>query len=60
MKESDQRQVIAWLDAALEVFSRYRGELNRSEVRIRSLLAVLRQDMAEELEQSKSGTSRAT
>jgi len=48
MTDSDYRQVLNWLDSALEVFMSYRGKMSVKEVRVRSLLAVLRQELAEE------------
>jgi hypothetical protein len=58
MTESDYRRVLGWLDSTLEVFRGYKGRLTVREVRIRSLLAVIRQEIAEEYVKAKEASKR--
>ena len=45
----DLASLLVFTDAALEVFRKNEGKLNGMEVRLRSLLAVVRYELADEL-----------
>jgi hypothetical protein len=49
MKQSDLFRVIQWIDASLEMLQAYEGRLKGAEVRIRSLLTVVRQELSRDL-----------
>jgi hypothetical protein len=49
MKQSDVFQVMAWVDSSLEMLRAYEGRLNGNEIRIRSLLTVIRGELARDL-----------
>ncbi len=49
MKQSDVFQIMAWIDSSIEMLRGYEGRLNGSEVRIRSLLTVVRSELARDL-----------
>ena len=50
MTDFDSRRILDWIDSALELFRNNEGHLNAREVRIRSLLSVARNELAEETE----------
>lgn len=52
MSEADVRQVIEGIDAALNVFRRNEGRLTVSQIRARSMLSVVRSEVAEGLSQT--------
>jgi hypothetical protein len=47
MTENDSRRILDWIDSALELFRYHEGQLSAKEVRIRSLLSVARNELAE-------------
>lgn len=49
MKDSDQRRVLCALDAALEVLRNNRDSLEVADVRLQSMLTVLRAELLERL-----------
>ena len=58
MTETDTRRIIDWLDSALEIFRANEGRLNAKEVRILSMLAVARQELADDGGQSRPRMQR--
>lgn len=50
MTDFDSRRILDWIDSALELFRNNEGQLNAREVRIRSLLSVARNELADEAE----------
>lgn len=49
MKQTDVFQIMTWIDSSLEMLRAYEGRLNGNEVRIRSLLTVVRSELARDL-----------
>jgi hypothetical protein len=49
MKQSDVFQIMGCIDSSLEKLQAYEGRLNGAEVRIRSLLMVIRAELARDL-----------
>jgi hypothetical protein len=49
MKPNDVFQIIRWVDASLEMLKAYEGSLKGPEVRIRSLLAVVRNELSRDV-----------
>ena len=54
MTDSDTHRILGWLDSALELFQKDEGKLSAHEIRIRSLLAVVRNELSENLGRQKS------
>jgi hypothetical protein len=46
MSAADAQRILDWLDTALELFHVNRGRLNAQEIRILSMIAVARQELA--------------
>jgi hypothetical protein len=46
MTAADAPRILDWLDTALELFHVNRGRLNAQEIRILSMIAVARQELA--------------
>lgn len=49
MTDSDAQRVLEWIDSALELFRVNEGKLNAREIRIRSMLAVVRNELSDNL-----------
>jgi hypothetical protein len=49
MKQADVFHIIGWIDSSLEMLRGYEGRLNGAEVRIRSLLTIVRQELSRDL-----------
>jgi hypothetical protein len=49
MRQTDVFQIMGWIDSSLEMLRGYEGRLNGSEIRIRSLLTVVRAELARDL-----------
>jgi hypothetical protein len=49
MKQADVFHIIGWIDSSLDMLRAYEGGLNGAEVRIRSLLTVVRQELSRDL-----------
>lgn len=54
MRQTDVFQMMAWIDSSLAILRGYEGRLNGSEVRIRSLLTVVRAELARDLIENTS------
>jgi hypothetical protein len=53
MTDSDTERMLGWIDSALELFQHNEGQLSAREISIRSMLAVVRNELAENLGQQK-------
>lgn len=53
MTETDSKQLLAWLDSALDVFRLNEGLLSAREIRILSMLSVARAELAAELDRAR-------
>jgi hypothetical protein len=53
MSDSDYRRLMAWLDVSLDIFRAHEGRLAVRDIRLQSLLAVLREEVAAELAQRR-------
>lgn len=51
MSATDAQHILDWLDTALELFHVNQGRLNAQEIRILSMIAVARQELAAEIQQ---------
>ena len=60
MKQTDVFQIMAWIDSSLEMLQAYEGRLNGNEVRIRSLLTVIRAELARDLIENTEPDRSAT
>lgn len=47
MTDGDVQRILAWLDSALELFHKSKGHLTVREIRVLSMLAVVREELAE-------------
>lgn len=47
MTDADNQRIIAWIDSALELFHKNKGHLTVREIRVLSMLAVVREELAE-------------
>jgi hypothetical protein len=54
MSDSDAERMLGWIDSALELFQHNEGRLSAREVSIRSMLAVVRNELAENIGNHKS------
>ena len=59
MTEHELRQVLDWLDSALEVYHSHAGKMSVSEVRAGSMLLVVRESVADELRRQSISIPRA-
>lgn len=46
MTTTDARRILDWIDSALELFHHHQGHLTAREIRILSMLAVARRELA--------------
>lgn len=51
MTDVDAQKILGWIDSALELFHRNKGHLTVREIRILSMLAVVREELAESAKQ---------
>jgi hypothetical protein len=58
MTETDARRILDWLDSALEIFRANNGRLNAREVSILSMLAVARQELADDVGHTRDRSER--
>ncbi len=49
MKQTDFFQIIGWIDSSLEMLQAYEGRLKGPEVRVRSLLTIVRNELSRDL-----------
>ncbi|MEO7414511.1 MAG: hypothetical protein ABIZ81_14260 [Opitutaceae bacterium] len=54
MTTSELNSILACVDAAIEIFQRHEGKLSASEISVKSMLLVLRSQVAEQLTREKS------
>jgi hypothetical protein len=53
MTDHDTERMLGWIDSALELFHVNEGKLNAREIRIRSMLAVVRNELSDNLHRKK-------
>lgn len=58
MTNTDARRILDWIDSALELFHHNKGHLTAREVRILSMIAVARQELASGLPGAPKSMSR--
>ena len=56
MTEWEMRQVMIWLDASIDIYRANEGRLSVSDISVRSLLAVARDEIAAELKKREHRT----
>lgn len=54
MTDNDAQRMLGWIDSALELFKKNEGQLTAREIRIRSLLAVVRNELADNASQEQA------
>ncbi|HWA88157.1 MAG TPA: hypothetical protein VG710_18155 [Opitutus sp.] len=54
MTDVDTQRILAWIDSALELFHKNKGHLTVREIRVLSMLAVGREELAESAKQEKT------
>lgn len=54
MTDADIQRLLGWIDSALELFHKNKGHLTVREIRVLSMLAVVREELAESAKQQRT------